>query len=347
MLDEIILKRTQDANKTYAFTDNSNPKIISEYWFQQTPAGKLLFLVFYTQACRYSKCTGCNLPSKMSQHHIGYLDLMEQVDYVFSKLLKEDELNSINKIIVSNNGSVLDEDTFSTTALMYLIARVNQHCPNVSEFSLETRPEYVDMEELEVLSRALQEGNKPTSLELCIGFEAYDEKIRNEQFMKGLNLINIEELADKINKNNSRFKEKYKESFSPMKLKTYFMLKPVVDLNDEDAIKDVHLGIDYLDHIAKKYNIDVNMHLNPTYVAKGTSLEEAFNKGLYTPPTLEMTKNAVLHGKAKQISIYVGLFDEGLAVEGGSFIKDTAEDKELLKALKAFNETQDYLILEN
>jgi len=230
---------------------------------------------------------------------------------------------------------------------MYLIAKVNQHCPNVSEFSLETRPEYVDMEELEVLSRALQEGNTPTSLELSIGFEAYDEHIRNEQFKKGLNLINIEELAEKINKNNIRFKEKYKEAFSPMKLKTYFMLKPVVGLNDEDAIKDVHSGIDYLDQIARKYDIEINMHLNPTYVAKGTSLEEAFLNGSYTPPTLEMTKQSVLHAKSKQISIYVGLFDEGLAVEGGSFIRGTEEDKKLLKELGNFNETQNYELLEN
>lgn len=344
--EDLLIKRTQDSQKKYLFQNDANPRIISEYWFQSTPEGKTLFLVFYTQACRYSKCLGCNLPSKMSQHHIGFSDIMSQVDSVFNFYISNIEKQEICKIIVSNNGSVLDEDTFSTTALMYLIAKINLMCPNVSVVALESRPEYVDMEELEVLSRALYEGSTPSSLEIVIGFEAYDENIRNNHFRKGLNLSTFENLAQKISITNERFLKKYPDEFMPMKIKAYFMLKPVPGLSDEDAIKDVHDGIDFLHKMANIYKLDVNMHLNPTYVAKGTILEEEFLKQTYFPPTLEMTRQAAVYAKDKNISLFIGLFDEGLAVDGGGFIKDNDEDKRLFGLLSQFNETQNYSLLQ-
>ena len=44
----------------------------------------------------------------------------------------------MRKIIVSNNGSVLDEVTFSSTALIYLMAKLNLHLPNLAVLTLET-----------------------------------------------------------------------------------------------------------------------------------------------------------------------------------------------------------------
>lgn len=49
------------------------------------------------------------------------------------------------KVIVSNNGSVLDEATFPSSALIYLIARLNLHFPNLTVLCLETGVEYVDI----------------------------------------------------------------------------------------------------------------------------------------------------------------------------------------------------------
>ncbi len=346
MLEEIIINRTRESNKSYSFQNDENPRVISEYWFQETPEGKTFFLVFYTQACRYSKCLGCNLPSKMSQHHIGYKDIMRQVDSVFHFILSKEDRKDIKKIIISNNGSILDEDTFSTTALIYLIAKINLMCPNVKIVSIETRPEYVDMEELEVISRALYERETPASLEIAIGFEAFNDKIRNEYFNKGLSLKSFESLAEKISSTNSRFQQKYPNEFVPMKLKTYFMLKPTSGLTDQEAVDDIIKGIDYLHKITFKYNIEINMHLNPTYVAKGTQLETDFNAGVYQPPNLMMTKKAAYHAHDKNISVFLGLYDEGLAVEGGSFVSQSDYDQKLVAVLNEFNITQNFKLLE-
>lgn len=342
-----IVKRTEDANKSYTFDESHNPRLPTEYWFQQTVEGDTFFVVFYTQACRYSKCEGCNLPSKMSLRHVDYKNIMKQINMVFFNVLSNVQKNNLKKIIVSNNGSVLDEDTFSTTALIYLIAKINLECPNVEVVTLETRPEYVEMEELEVISRALREGDIPAALEIAIGFEAYDDKIRNDYFNKGMSLDKFEEVVRKMREVNIRFEAKFKNDFKKMKLKTYFMLKPVPEMLENQAVEDIHNAIDYLSYMSDKYDIDINMHLNPTYVATGTELETAFNEGRYLPPLLSSVVRAVKYAQGKNISIFVGLNDEDLTVEGGSFIRPgNTEDKKLLIILEQFNRTQNYNLLQ-
>lgn len=341
-----LLKRAELAHKTYSYSDEGDPQQIAEYWFQESTEGKILFIVFFTQACRYSKCLGCNLPSKMSQNHIDFRDIISQIDNFFKNTLKESQKQEIQKIIVSNNGSVLDEDTFSTTALMYLIAKIKVECPKTLFLALETRPEYVDLEELEVLSRGLIEGDTPTALELAIGFEAFDDTIRNDIFFKGLDIKVFEKFVTKIHQINTKFEQKYPNNYKKIKLKTYFMQKPVPAMTEDEAIADIQRGIDYLHDIAEKYALDINMHLNPTYAAKGTLLEKEFLAGKYSPPLLRSIVQSVLHGEGKQISIFVGLSDEGLAVEGGSFLrKESEEDLQLAATLEKFNSTQDYQLL--
>ncbi|MCI5126627.1 MAG: hypothetical protein D3925_19650, partial [Candidatus Electrothrix sp. AR5] len=257
--------------------------------------------------------------------------LIKQIDYLFSQPEVIERADSIDKLIVSNNGSVLDEATFSSTALMYLMAKVNLHLRTLKVLALESRPEYVETSELEFLARALQEGERATALELCIGFEAFDEHIRNDVFDKGLTLHAFEQLAQMISPYGYR-------------LKCYFMLKPVPGMSNSEAIEDIRQAIDYLDAVSSKYNLAVNMHLNPTYAARGTLLGKAFLQGEYTPPSLLDLAQAAGSAKGKNISLFLGLSDEGLAEQGGSFIQEG--DEKLLEHLEEFNRTQDYTLLQ-
>jgi len=318
------------AGKFYQYDEVHDTGVPADVWFQQSQEGLVLFVVFYSQACRWSRCLGCNLPSRMSREHVGYKELIKQIDSLFAMPEVLTQAESVRKVIVSNNGSILDEKTFSSTALMYLLAKVNLHMPNLRAFNLETRPEYVDLAELEFISRALKEGDTPTELELAIGFEAFDEKVRNEVFLKGLELPVFEGFVSKI---------------APygFGLKCYFMQKPVPDMSDEDAVYDIQEGIRYLGKIAKQYNVNINMHLNPTYVAKGTMLEKSFSLGNYKPPMLAHVARAAYAAIEEPISVFIGLYDEGLAIDGGSFIRPG--DQPVLELLERFNQTQDYSLL--
>ena len=326
-----ILESTRKANKFYTFDETHDEKLPTQIWFQESDEGLILFIVFYSLACRWSRCLGCNLPSKMSGKHVPYKALIDQIDYVFQdpKVVRQRE--NIRKVIVSNNGSILDEETFSSMALMYLLVQLNLNLPNLALLSIETRVEYVDFAELEFISRALSEGDTPTQLEIAIGFEAFDDYIRNDIFNKGLPLKTFEDFLGKIASYRYR-------------LKCYFMQKPVPDMTDAEAITDIQKAIDYLSQMAAHYGVSVNMHLNPTYVATGTILEEFFRQGEYVPPFLRDVARAALYTKGKPLSIFIGLFDEGLAAEGGSFLREG--DEELVKDLEQFNRTQDYNILE-
>lgn len=257
---------------------------------------------------------------------------MKQIDFVFKYILSKEKKKQVQKIILSNNGSVLDEVTLSTTALLYFIAKLNLNCPNIRVLTIETRPEYVDLSELELLSRALAEGDTATQLEIAIGIEAFDDKIRNDHFNKGLRL----EVFEKLAKNVSDY---------GFRLKTYFMLKPVPYMSEEKALEDIYNAIDYIDSISNKYGLKINMHLNPTYAAKGTVLETAFKEGSFVPPKMETVINAVLYSENKNISMFIGLYDEGLACEHGSFIRKG--DEVLVDKLEHFNKTQDYSVLKS
>ena len=163
----------------------------------------------------------------MSKRHVPFRELMAQVDYVFRDTDVAGRRESIHKVIVSNNGSVLDEVTFSSTALIYLISQLNLHLPDLSVLSIETRPEYVDLAELEFLARVFDaKGDTPTVLEIAVGFEAFDDRIRNDVFRKGLPLEAFEKCVRKIAPYGYH-------------LKCYFMQKPVPGMSDEEAVADV------------------------------------------------------------------------------------------------------------
>jgi len=122
------------------------------------------------------------------------------------------------------------------------------------------------------------------------------------------------------------------------------MQKPVPGMTDEEAIEDIRRAIDYLAETADRQGVAINMHLNPTYVAAKTMLEKALRKKQFTPPRLRDVAEAASHARGKRLSVFIGLSDEGLAVEGGSFIRDGEEH--LVEELENFNRTQDYDILD-
>ena len=328
---EQILEGSRKAGKTYRFDEAHDKTLPAQMWFQHSDEGQILFLVFYSQACRWSRCLSCNLPSKMSQEHVDYKALMAQVDYVFRDPEVATRRDSIHKVILSNNGSLLDQATFSSTVLIYLLAKLNLCLPNLSVVSIETRPEFVETAELEFMARVLAEGETSKQLEISIGFEAFDDRIRNEVFGKGLPLEAFEQLVRKIAPYGYR-------------LKCYFMQKPVPGMTDEAGIRDIQNAIEYLGEISSRHGIAINMHLNPTWVGAGTMLEEAFRQRRYAPPRLQDVAAAARHARGRSISVFLGLTTEGLAVAGGSPIREG--DGDLVEKLEEFNRTQDYAILD-
>jgi uncharacterized Fe-S cluster-containing MiaB family protein len=115
-------------------------------------------------------------------------------------------------------------------------------------------------------------------------------------------------------------------------------------MSDEEAIRDIEQAIEYLARIARQFQVPINLHLNPTYVGAGTVLETALRQGEYAPPRLTDVAAAARRAKDHPISVFIGLSDEGLAVEGGSFVRPG--EQWLVDRLEEFNRTQDFDVLE-
>lgn len=311
------------------YNDAHDPNKPLQFWFQDTVDGPTLFIVFYSLACRYGRCIGCNLYMQQSSKPVNFRCLMNQVDTVFHNPEILSRANEIRKVIVSNNGSMLDEHTFSSTALMYFIAQLSRYLPNVKILSLETRPEYVEEMELEFLERAIED-SVISQIEIAVGLEAFCEDIRNEMMGKGLSLVAFENCVRKIAEHGIR-------------LKCYFMFQPVPGVTTEQATMDLRETIIYLTDISQEFGIPINLHVNPTYAAKGTVLEREFLAGNYVPPRLYDVAHAIVSAEGTPLTIFVGLYDEGLAVPGGSFLRDG--DEELVAILNKFNCTQDFGLL--
>jgi len=262
-----------------------------------------------------------------SQRPIDQQAIIAQIEHVLS----DDEISTrapqIRKVILSNNGSILDETTFPPRALDYLLSSLNVRLPNLRVVTIETRAEYVDSDRLKSLSCTMEGRDTPVGFELATALEAFGDHIRNSTLRKGLTLQAFEDLVRILKRSSFR-------------LKCYFMLKPVVGMTDEEALQDVRAGISYLSRIASQYDMVINLHLNPTFVAHNTPLEAGFRTGEYNPPQLGEVIDAVLSARDSSISVFVGLNDEGCAVAGGSILATCGADG--LQALETFNRTQNY-----
>ncbi|MFA4845632.1 MAG: hypothetical protein WC654_03685 [Patescibacteria group bacterium] len=330
-----VLRGTEEGSKTYGFDDHQTLREPVTYFFQESQEGVILFIVFRTPPCRHSKCTFCPLPQTSTMRQVAFWHYGEQMEAVFRDPIVRARLHEIRKVIVSNQGSVLDEETFPTLVLMHLVYLCQRNIQGFLSLSLETRPEYVDRVELDVLYRAMCEVDHRISIELAIGYEAHDDHVRNDLLKKGLVLRGhgphtLESLARKC----------AEREFG---LKCYFMLKPWPTFTDKTAIEDVKGGIDFLDEMAREHGVRISMHLNPTFVGKGTALVPPFEAGQFVPPHLVDVARAALHAEGKRVSIFLGLNDEDMAVPGGSFLREG--DEPIVDLLEQFNRTQDFGLL--
>ena len=189
----------------------------------------------------------------------------------------------------------------------------------------------MEIAELEFIARVLAEGDTPTHLEIAIGFEAFDDRIRNDVFDKGLSLEAFERLVHKIAPYGYR-------------LKCYFMQKPVPGMTDAEAVEDIQHAIDYLGRIAAEQRYRRQHAPEPDLRCRGHDARTGVSRATYTPPLLRDVAAAARHARDEPLSVFIGLTTEGLAVEGGSPIREGDED--LVRQLEQFNRTQDYDILD-
>ena len=136
-----------------------------------------------------------------------------QTDHVFDRLLTGRERTAIRSLFLSNNGSMFDDPTFSPLALHHAVARAVEVFPNLGRIVIETRAEFVTDDKLSALVRLRGECGSDLRLELALGVEVFDDRLRNKVAHKGLSRRGIERLVETMGRHG-------------FDLRCYFMLKP-------------------------------------------------------------------------------------------------------------------------
>ena len=295
------------------------------HWYVDCAYGKELVFALYTSPCRYGRCAFCSLPS-MSKggEDVSASDIEAQIDYIISQHTKE-EIEKIGKVSIYTASSVLDQKSLPTRSLIYLTLKASTF-PNLQILSLETRPEYVEDWELKALKHMFDNNIK---IEVGIGYETHDPHLRNTVLKKGLSIEKLRALMAMLAENDCY-------------LKAYLMLKPHYSLSEEEGIIEANNGVKELHDLSKEFNVETSIHLNPTYIAKDCSLTDSMIKFGFKPPELSSVIEVLKFARDLDMTIYAGLDDEGMAIQGGTFRYTGLDKEKAVNAILSFNNHQDF-----
>lgn len=276
-----------------------------------------LLIIFNTKRCRY-QCHFCELPLKSSTSRISDDDILAQFKYVLYEL--KHSLSVLDQLTLSNEGSVLDSDTFPTETLL-TIGACSHELRRVQRLVLETRLEFVTQDVI----HQLKDMNPRATIDILTGFETVDTDIRDELLFKRETIDDFLVGLDKV-------------AISGTSLTAYVLFKPSPVMTDEEAFFEAENSIDFLSDQCSQRHIPLTIRLNPMYAARHSKWAQlARVTPIYAPPRLTDVLKLSEKKAQEGIRIYIGLSIEGLADPWGTYKSREDFSPTLLKKALLFN----------
>ena len=276
-----------------------------------------LLIIFNTKRCRY-QCYFCDLPQKSSLKLVPDEDILAQFDHVVTEM--KHSLSVLDRLTISNNGSVLDVMTFSKEALLTIVQSTYQ-LPQLKTLVFETRLEFAECNYIEEIKNA----NPRVTVDILTGFETKDPYIRE-------NILHKEESLDDFLTGLD------KQMLCRTKLTAYVLFKPSPFMTDKEAITEAEESIDFLVQQCAKRHIDLTIRLNPMYAARGSKWSAmAKESNTYAPPRLTDILNLARRKADEGVNMYIGLSTESLEEPWGYYRQREDYSRELLKQAILFN----------
>ena len=281
-----------------------------------------LLVILNTKRCQY-QCAFCRLPAKSTKSWVSDADVVAQFRYVTDEL--RHALSIVDRVTLSNEGSVLDRRTLGAPALAEIAAGIGV-MRRVRRIELETRLEFVQPDVLEELKQAAPRAK----FAILTGFETVDQRIRDEVLKKHEPLEMVLKGLDNVERTGAA-------------LTAYVLFKPDPQMSDHEASVEALTSIDFLARQCQSRDIDLTIRLNPMYRAEGSLWARAADRAsTYSPPRLtdvmKVAENAV--AAHRHVRVYVGLSDEGLANVDGTYLARKDYNSGLIKYVKQFNDRQ-------
>jgi archaeosine synthase beta-subunit len=290
-----------------------------KYFLLRTFAGEIdLLAILNTLKCRYN-CGFCELPQKSSSKWISGSSIVAQFEYVMEET--KHALSIIDRVTLSNDGSILDDRTMPREALLTIIRCINE-LRRVRTIVLESRLEFLNKSVIQ----QIHEADTRTKINILTGFETCDIDIRDTVLHKSESLEEFSSGLDSI-------------AECKVDLTCYIVYKPVPDMNDAEAFIEAEKSIDYLVDQCRKRSICLNIRLNPMYCARDSAWASlAKNSRSYKPPRITDIMRLAEKKVQEGLPIYIGLSTEGLEEIGGSYTYREDFTPHLIGMLKQFND---------
>lgn len=296
----------------------ANEPTLPHYFLHRTFLGDQdLLIIFNTRRCRY-QCYFCDLPYKSTKQHIAGDDIIRQFEHVAFEL--RHSLSVLDRLTISNEGSVLDSSTFDKEALRAIVESTRE-LKRLRTLVLETRLEFVERN----IIQDLQAANHCVKLNILTGFETVNPRIRNEVLFKRESLNAFLTGLDKVGENGCA-------------LTAYVLFKPDPAMTDCEAYEESSATIDFLAHHSRIRNIPLTLRINPMYAAQHSRWTKvAHATSQYQPPRLSDVLRLAQEKAQAGVATYIGLSTEGLDEPWGNYTVREDYSKELLKKAILWN----------
>ena len=276
-----------------------------------------LLVILNTKRCRYH-CAFCQLPENKPNFLVSGRDIEKQFEFILHEA--KHALSILDRVTLSNDGSVLDASTFPTSAL-YSITEAIREMRRVKTLLLETRLEFVKEDVIKKIQSLSRENLR---INILTGFETLSSEIRRQILHKGetvkhflFGLDNLEKLG--------------------LDMTCYVLYKPSPVMTDLEAYVEASSTIDFLVKESQSRNINLEIRLNPMYIATGSELSRSIDFSKYSPPKLTDIMRLAEEKKKICKHIYIGLSTEGLDVLGQSYSSREDFSGKLIKPILLFN----------
>ena len=276
-----------------------------------------LLIIFKTKRCRYN-CNFCSLSTLSSSSWVSESEILSQFEYVIVEL--KHSLSVLDRITISNNGSVLDGKTMSPATLVK-IAKCIKEIRRIHTMVLESRLEFFD----NLIMEKIRAVNPRLSINILAGFETLNTFIRDDILDKKESIKTFEKGLDKV-------------AESGVDLTAFVLYKPSHLMSDSDAYLEAEDSIEYLVKNCNERGIDLTIRLNPMFAAKGSKWAKiAFETPGYQPPRLSDVLELAQAKLREGIPVYIGLSTENLDLDKGSYKCREDYSEKLLNRAILFN----------
>jgi len=235
--------------------EKMDPKVI----FNERADMNALEVFLKGTGCRYRKCSFCSFPKEAYQKVFCFKEWEKVLVDSFSSLRKKD----YDEVFLYAYGNVLDKLNIPEGVLEWIVKHIKSEFQRLKIISIENRVEK-EFGFTEEKLRQVRELVEPKLLEVAVGYETSNEKLREELLKKG---IDEREFVGAL-----RFL-----SDLNCGVRVYLLYPASPFLTEKEAFEQLKRDIEHLINLKEKFSLRMRIHICKLELKEGTSLRNLFN----------------------------------------------------------------------